>query len=158
MHSPSASAPARSSTSSPRKPCRNRRPRPSASHVDGDLPFGVTAKDIILDIIGRIGTDGATGYVIEYAGSAIRALCMEGRMTVCNMSIEAGARAGLIAPDETTFAYLKGRRFAAQGRGVGRCCRPLAYPGSDTGAVFDRELHIDATTLAPPSPGAPRPA
>src|SRR5580658_6797198 len=79
--------------------------------VDGELPFGVTAKDIILDIIGRIGTDGATGYVIEYAGSAIRALSMEGRMTVCNMSIEAGARAGMIAPDETTFAYLKGRRF-----------------------------------------------
>src|ERR1035437_344625 len=80
--------------------------------VDGDLPFGVTAKDVILDIIGRIGTDGATGYVVEYAGSAIRALSMEGRMTVCNMSIEAGARAGLIAPDETTFAYLKGRRFS----------------------------------------------
>src|SRR5436305_3483610 len=80
--------------------------------VDGVLPFGVTAKDIILDIIGKIGTDGATGHVIEYAGSAIRNLSMEGRMTVCNMSIEAGARAGLIAPDETTFAYLKGRRFS----------------------------------------------
>ena len=80
--------------------------------VDGELPFGVTAKDIILDIIGRIGTDGATGYAIEYAGSAIRALSMEGRMTVCNMSIEAGARAGMIAPDETTFEYLKGRRFS----------------------------------------------
>src|ERR1700709_2154136 len=80
--------------------------------VDGELPFGVTAKDIILDIIGKIGTDGATGYAVEYAGSAIRALSMEGRMTVCNMSIEAGARAGMIAPDETTFAYLKGRRFS----------------------------------------------
>src|ERR1700689_4879242 len=80
--------------------------------VDGELPSGVTAKDIILDIIGRIGTDGATGHVIEYAGSAIRALSMEGRMTICNMSIEAGARAGMIAPDATTFAYLKGRRFS----------------------------------------------
>jgi 3-isopropylmalate/(R)-2-methylmalate dehydratase large subunit len=79
---------------------------------NGELPYGVTAKDIILDIIGRIGTDGATGHVIEYAGSAIRALSMEGRMTVCNMSIEAGARAGMIAPDATTFAYLKGRRFS----------------------------------------------
>jgi 3-isopropylmalate/(R)-2-methylmalate dehydratase large subunit len=80
--------------------------------VEGALPVGVTAKDIILDIIGRIGTDGATGHVIEFAGSAIRALSMEGRMTICNMSIEAGARAGMIAPDETTFAYLKGRRFS----------------------------------------------
>ena len=83
--------------------------------VDGDLPFGVTAKDIILDIIGKIGTDGATGYAVEYAGSVIRALSMEGRMTICNMSIEAGARAGMIAPDETTYAYLKGRRFSPAG-------------------------------------------
>ena len=75
----------------------------------------MTAKDLILGIIGQIGTDGATGYVIEYAGEAVRALSMEGRMTVCNMSIEAGARAGMIAPDETTFAYLKGRRFAPKG-------------------------------------------
>src|ERR1700689_2358640 len=80
--------------------------------IEGELPEGVGAKDIILDIIGRIGTDGATGHVIEYAGSAIRALSMEGRMTICNMSIEAGARAGMIAPDATTFAYLKGRRFS----------------------------------------------
>src|SRR5437868_11453444 len=82
--------------------------------VEGKLPQGVTAKDIILAIIGKIGTDGATGSVIEYAGSAIRALSMEGRMTICNMSIEAGARAGMIAPDETTFAYLQGRRFSPQ--------------------------------------------
>ncbi|HSU19523.1 MAG TPA: aconitase family protein, partial [Acidobacteriaceae bacterium] len=88
------------------------KPKTFRINVEGELPFGVTAKDIILDIIGRIGTDGATGYVIEYAGSAIRALSMEGRMTICNMSIEAGARAGMIAPDETTFAYLKGRRFS----------------------------------------------
>jgi 3-isopropylmalate/(R)-2-methylmalate dehydratase large subunit len=88
------------------------KPKTFRINVEGALPYGVTAKDIILDIIGRIGTDGATGYVIEYAGSAIRALSMEGRMTICNMSIEAGARAGMIAPDDTTFAYLKGRRFS----------------------------------------------
>ena len=117
--------------------------------VDGELPFGVTAKDIILDIIGRIGTDGATGYVIEYAGSAIRALSMEGRMTVCNMSIEAGARAGLIAPDETTFAYLKGRRFSPQGAAWDEAVAHWKTLPSDPGAKFDRELHIDAATLEP---------
>src|ERR1035441_7215071 len=127
--------------------------------VDGELPFGVTAKDIILDIIGRIGTDGATGYIIEYAGSAIRALSMEGRMTVCNMSIEAGARAGLIAPDETTFSYLKGRRFSPPDSWWGTAkSGPTAWEQavahwrtlpSDPGAKFDRELHIDAATLAP---------
>src|SRR5580658_1741007 len=117
--------------------------------VDGELPFGVTAKDIILDIIGRIGTDGATGYVIEYAGSAIRALSMEGRMTICNMSIEAGARAGLIAPDETTFAYLKGRRFSPQGAAWDEAVIEWSKLPSDPGAKFDRELIIDAATLAP---------
>ncbi len=89
--------------------------------VEGKLPQGVTAKDIILAIIGKIGTDGATGCVIEYAGSAIRALSMEGRMTICNMSIEAGARAGMIAPDETTFAYLEGRRFSPKGEAWNGC-------------------------------------
>jgi 3-isopropylmalate/(R)-2-methylmalate dehydratase large subunit len=88
------------------------KPKTFRISVDGDLPTGVTAKDIVLHIIGQIGTAGATGYVVEYAGSAIRALSMEGRMTVCNMSIEAGARAGMIAPDATTFAYLKGRKFS----------------------------------------------
>jgi 3-isopropylmalate/(R)-2-methylmalate dehydratase large subunit len=157
--------------------------------VDGELPPGVTAKDIILDIIGRIGTDGATGHVIEYAGSAIRALSMEGRMTICNMSIEAGARAGMIAPDATTFAYLKGRRFspgtrtksvisteastkpvisteakrsgetpvladASNATEVDESTWNLAVEQwsalvTDTNATFDRELHIDATTLAP---------
>jgi 3-isopropylmalate/(R)-2-methylmalate dehydratase large subunit len=117
--------------------------------VDGELPFGVTAKDIILDIIGRIGTDGATGYVIEYAGSAIRALTIEGRMTICNMSIEAGARAGLIAPDETTFAYLKGRRFSPTGAAWDKAVAHWRTLPSDPNAKFDRELHIDATTLAP---------
>ncbi len=117
--------------------------------VDGELPFGVTAKDIILDIIGRIGTDGATGHVIEYAGSAIRALSMEGRMTICNMSIEAGARAGMIAPDETTFAYLKGRRFSPQDASWDKAVAHWKTLPTEEGAVFDRELHIDAATLAP---------
>jgi 3-isopropylmalate/(R)-2-methylmalate dehydratase large subunit len=117
--------------------------------VEGALPFGVTAKDIILDIIGRIGTDGATGYVVEYAGSAIRALSMEGRMTICNMSIEAGARAGMIAPDETTFAYLKGRRFAPKGAQWEEAVAHWRTLPSDPGAKFDRELIIDAATLAP---------
>jgi 3-isopropylmalate/(R)-2-methylmalate dehydratase large subunit len=117
--------------------------------VDGALPFGVTAKDVILDIIGRIGTDGATGYVIEYAGSAIRELSMEGRMTICNMSIEAGARGGMIAPDETTFAYLKGRRFCPQGAAWDEAVAHWKTLPTDEGATFDRELHIDAATLAP---------
>ncbi len=131
------------------------KPRTFRINVEGDLPFGVTAKDIILDIIGRIGTDGATGYVVEYAGSAIRALSMEGRMTVCNMSIEAGARAGMIAPDDTTFAYLKGRRFSPAGAlsaGQDAWDQAVAHwrtLPTDPGATFDRELTIDATTLRP---------
>jgi 3-isopropylmalate/(R)-2-methylmalate dehydratase large subunit len=125
------------------------KPKTFRINVEGDLPTGVTAKDIILDIIGRIGTDGATGYVVEYAGSAIRALSMEGRMTVCNMSIEAGARAGMIAPDEKTFAYLKGRRFVPKGEAWDLAVEQWSSLVSDTGAVFDRELTIDATKLAP---------
>lgn len=155
------------------------KPRTFRINVEGDLPFGVTAKDIVLDIIGRIGTDGATGYVVEYAGSAIRALSMEGRMTVCNMSIEAGARAGMIAPDETTFKYLYGKRFSPHGfprasasadfkdserSGVHSFAAFRSAKGpdlwrkatdewnklvTDPGAIFDRELTIDATTLAP---------
>jgi 3-isopropylmalate/(R)-2-methylmalate dehydratase large subunit len=117
--------------------------------IDGELPFGVTAKDIILDIIGKIGTDGATGHVIEYAGSAIRALSMEGRMTICNMSIEAGARAGMIAPDETTLSYLKGRRFSPKGQAWEDAVAHWRTLPTETGATFDRELHIDAGTLAP---------
>ena len=117
--------------------------------VEGKLPMGVTAKDIILAIIGQIGTDGATGCVIEYAGSAIRALSMEGRMTICNMSIEAGARAGMIAPDETTFTYLKGRRFSPKGAAWDRAVAEWKKLPSDPGAKFDRELVIDASTLAP---------
>jgi 3-isopropylmalate/(R)-2-methylmalate dehydratase large subunit len=117
--------------------------------VEGELPRGVTAKDIILAIIGKIGTDGATGCVIEYAGSAIRALSMEGRMTICNMSIEAGARAGMIAPDETTFAYLEGRRFSPKGEAWKAAVREWSKLPSDPGAKFDRELIIDATSLVP---------
>jgi 3-isopropylmalate/(R)-2-methylmalate dehydratase large subunit len=117
--------------------------------VEGKLPRGVTAKDIILAIIGKIGTDGATGHVIEYAGSAIRALSMEGRMTICNMSIEAGARAGMIAPDETTYAFLKGRRFAPQGAEWDAAVKEWSRLPSDPGAKFDREVTIDAATLIP---------
>ena len=126
------------------KPAKNMR-----ITVDGDLPPGVTAKDIVLAIIGRIGTAGGTGHVIEYAGSAIRSLSMEGRMTVCNMSIEAGARAGLIAPDETTYAYVKGRPHAPK---AGQWEAALAYwrsLPSDPGAVYDKEIVIDAATLVP---------
>ena len=125
------------------------RPRTFRITVDGNLPFGVTAKDIILEIIGQIGTDGATGYVVEYAGSTIRTLSMEGRMTICNMSIEAGARAGMIAPDETTFAYLRGRRLSPRGAAWEDAVEYWRTLPSDPGATYDRELHIDATSLAP---------
>jgi 3-isopropylmalate/(R)-2-methylmalate dehydratase large subunit len=117
--------------------------------VEGELQPGVTAKDIILAIIGKIGTDGATGCVIEYAGSAIRALSIEGRMTVCNMSIEAGARAGMIAPDEKTFAYLKGRLHSPKGAEWDKAVSEWSKLVTDEGAKFDRELVIDAATLAP---------
>ncbi len=117
--------------------------------VEGKLPQGVTAKDIILAIIGKIGTDGATGCVVEYAGSAIRALSMEGRMTICNMSIEAGARAGMIAPDETTFAYLEGRRFSPKGEAWKAAVSEWSKLPSDPGAKFDREMVIDAAALVP---------
>jgi 3-isopropylmalate/(R)-2-methylmalate dehydratase large subunit len=125
------------------------KPKTFRINVEGELPQGVTAKDIILNIIGRIGTAGATGYAVEYAGSAIRALSMEGRMTICNMSIEAGARAGMIAPDETTFAYLKGRRFSPTGAAWELAVEQWRALVSDEGAAFDRELSIDASSLAP---------
>ncbi len=117
--------------------------------VDGKLPDGVTAKDIILSIIGEIGTAGGTGHVIEYAGEAIRALSMEGRMTVCNMSIEGGARAGLIAPDEKTFNYIKGRPKAPKGAAWDMAMRYWETLHSDEGAVFDREVRLDAANLPP---------
>ncbi len=125
------------------------KPKTFRINVEGELPEGVTAKDIVLGIIGRIGTDGATGHVIEYAGSAIRSLSMEGRMTVCNMSIEAGARAGMIAPDDTTFAWLKGRPFAPQGADWDRAVAEWRNLATDPGAKFDRELTIPAVELEP---------
>ena len=115
----------------------------------GSLPEGVTAKDLALGIIGKIGTDGATGYTIEYTGEVVRALSMEGRMTLCNMSIEAGARAGMIAPDETTFAYLKGRRFAPEGEAWDKAISHWKTLKSDDDAVFDRVIEIDASQLEP---------
>ena len=117
--------------------------------VDGKLPDGVTAKDIILAIIGEIGTAGGTGYVIEYAGEAIRALSMEGRMTVCNMSIEGGARAGLIAPDETTFAYVKGKPRAPKGEAWDLAMAYWRTLNSDEGAHFDKVVVLDAAKLPP---------
>ncbi|MBN2908876.1 3-isopropylmalate dehydratase large subunit [Polycladomyces sp. WAk] len=118
-------------------------------HVKGKLQPGVTAKDLILAIIARIGTDGATGTVIEYTGEAIRALTMEERMTVCNMSIEAGARAGMIAPDETTFAYLKDKPLAPKGEDWERAVAEWKELRTDEGAVYDRRVEIDASTIAP---------
>jgi len=117
--------------------------------VDGELPFGVTAKDLVLGIINRIGTGGGTGYVIEFAGTAIEALSVEGRMTVCNMSIEAGAKAGLIAPDEKTFEYLKGRQFAPAGDAWDRAVEYWRSLPTDAGAAFDKTVVIDASELEP---------
>jgi 3-isopropylmalate/(R)-2-methylmalate dehydratase large subunit len=117
--------------------------------VDGKLPPGVTAKDIILGIIGEVGTAGGTGSTIEYAGEAIRALSMEGRMTICNMSIEAGARAGMIAPDEKTYAYLQGRPKAPTGAAWDMALRYWQTLYSDEGAEFDREVKLDAAKLPP---------
>ncbi|MCF3936386.1 3-isopropylmalate dehydratase large subunit [Acuticoccus sp. M5D2P5] len=117
--------------------------------VNGTAPHWITAKDIVLSIIGTIGTAGGTGYVIEYAGEAIRALSMEGRMTVCNMSIEAGARAGMVAPDETTYAYIKGRPKAPSGAAFEHALAYWRSLPSDPNAVFDREITLDATNLPP---------
>jgi 3-isopropylmalate/(R)-2-methylmalate dehydratase large subunit len=117
--------------------------------VEGALPAGVTAKDVVLAVIGRIGTAGGTGHAIEFAGSTIRALSMEGRMTVCNMAIEAGARAGMVAVDDATLAYLKGRPFAPQGEMFERASAYWRTLVSDEGARFDREVEIDARALRP---------
>jgi 3-isopropylmalate/(R)-2-methylmalate dehydratase large subunit len=117
--------------------------------VDGPLPTGCTAKDIALAIIGRIGTAGGTGHAIEYAGEAIRGLDMAGRMTVCNMTIEAGARAGLIGPDDTTFAYLKGRPRAPQGADWDRAVAFWRNLATDEGAVFDTDVRLDAAEIEP---------
>jgi 3-isopropylmalate/(R)-2-methylmalate dehydratase large subunit len=117
--------------------------------VDGKLPRGVSAKDIILAIIGEIGTAGGTGRVIEYAGEAIRALSMEGRMTVCNMSVEGGARAGMVAPDEKAFSYLKGKPMSPKGKTWDEAMRHWETLFSDDGAVFDTEVKLDAAALPP---------
>ncbi|HUB70881.1 MAG TPA: 3-isopropylmalate dehydratase large subunit [Acidimicrobiales bacterium] len=125
------------------------RPKTMSVEVEGTAPAGVTAKDIVLAIIGHIGTGGGIGHVIEYRGSAVRALSMEGRMTVCNMSIEAGARAGMVAPDDTTFSYVEGRTFAPKGRDWERALDDWRSLVSDEGAAFDKVVHIDAASLAP---------
>jgi 3-isopropylmalate/(R)-2-methylmalate dehydratase large subunit len=123
------------------------RPGTMAVTVDGELPHGVTAKDVILGIIARIGTGGGVGHVLEYRGSAIRSLSMEGRMTICNMSIEAGARAGMIAPDDTTFSYLEGRPSAPSGAAWERALDDWRSLVGDSDAAFDREVKIDAGAL-----------
>lgn len=117
--------------------------------VNGQLGPGVTAKDLILAIIGKIGTAGGTGHVIEYAGDAVRALSMEGRMTMCNMSIEGGARAGLIAPDDTTFEYIKGRPMAPHGEAWDKAVAYWRTLPSDPGATYDKEITLDAADIAP---------
>ena len=120
-----------------------------AINVEGTLKPGVTAKDIILAVIAQIGTGGGQGYVLEYRGSAIRSLSMEGRMTICNMSIEAGARAGMVAPDETTFEYVKGRPHAPTGQDWGEAVAYWKTLPTDEGAVFDQEIYINADELEP---------
>jgi 3-isopropylmalate/(R)-2-methylmalate dehydratase large subunit len=126
------------------KPAKNMR-----ISVEGAVPSGVTAKDVILAIIGKIGTAGGTGYVVEFAGPVIRGLSMEGRMTVCNMTIEAGARAGLIAPDETTFTYIKGRPMAPKGQDWDRAVEYWRTLPSDAGAAYDQEVTLNAAELVP---------
>jgi len=126
-----------------------RLPKTMLIDVTGKLAEGVTAKDLALGIIGQIGTDGATGHVIEYAGEAVRSLSMEGRMTLCNMSIEAGARAGMVAPDETTFSYVKGRRFAPGKEDWEKAAARWSSLPSDPGAHYDKVVQIDGSKLAP---------
>ena len=126
-----------------------KKPKSMQVRFHGAMGAGVTAKDLVLAMIAQIGTDGASGHVIEYTGDAIRALSMEARMTICNMSIEAGARAGMIAPDETTFTYLKSRRFASQGKAWERAEQDWSTLRTDPGAGFDSTVEIDAAQIAP---------
>src|SRR5690606_21088439 len=125
------------------------RPKTMEIRVDGELAPGVGAKDIILAIIAKIGTGGGTGYVVEYTGSAIRSLSMEERMTICNMSIEGGARAGLIAPDETTFEYIRGRKHAPQGADWDAAVEKWRTLQTDEGATYDAVVTLDANELRP---------
>ncbi|MGI9125009.1 MAG: 3-isopropylmalate dehydratase large subunit [Mycobacterium sp.] len=134
----------------------------TAVNVDGELPAGVTAKDVILAVIAKIGTGGGQGHVIEYRGSAIESLSMEGRMTICNMSIEAGARAGMVAPDQTTYEFLRGRAYAPTGADWDAAVQAWELLRTDDGAEFDTEVYIDAASLSPfvtwgtnPGQGAP---
>jgi 3-isopropylmalate/(R)-2-methylmalate dehydratase large subunit len=124
------------------------KPKTMAVEIEGELPSGVTAKDLVLAIIGQVGTGGGIGHVIEYRGSAVRSLTVEGRMTVCNMSIEAGARAGMVAPDDTTFSYLEGRPHAPKGKEWEAALEDWRSLSTDDGAHFDQRVHIDATSLA----------
>jgi 3-isopropylmalate/(R)-2-methylmalate dehydratase large subunit len=126
-----------------------RKPGAMRITIDGELGFGVSAKDVILALIAQIGVDGATGHAIEYAGSTIRALSMEGRMTLCNMSIEAGGRVGLIAPDDKTYAYVEGRPYAPKGKAWEQALDGWRALASDAGARFDREATLDAARIAP---------
>ena len=128
---------------------RQFKPKTMEVRVNGELSSGVTAKDIILAIIGKIGTAGATGHVIEYTGSAIQALSMEGRMTVCNMSIEAGARAGMVAPDKTTFEYMREREFVPQGSDFDDAVEEWEKLSTDAGATYDKVIEIEASELEP---------
>src|SRR5436190_9760553 len=126
-----------------------RRPKSMRILYTGELGFGVTAKDLILATIGQMSTSGAVGHVVEFAGPAIEALSMEGRMTVCNMTIEGGGRAGMIAPDETTFAYVEGREGAPQGADFEQAVEHWRTLKTDDGAAFDREIVIDAAAISP---------
>jgi 3-isopropylmalate/(R)-2-methylmalate dehydratase large subunit len=128
---------------------RQHRPAPMAVHLDGDAPQGVTAKDLALAVVGALGTGGGVGHVVEYRGGAVRALSMEGRMTLCNMSIEAGARAGMVAPDEATFDYLAGRPHSPAGRAWDEALEWWRRLPTDEGAAFDKEVHVDAGTVRP---------
>src|SRR6202042_140925 len=128
---------------------RQVKPKAMAVTVDGDLPAECTAKDLVLGIIRALGVGGGAGSVIEYRGDAIRKLSMEGRMTVCNMSIEGGARAGMIAPDDTTFAFLEGRKHSPRGAEWERALDDWRSLATEDGAVFDREIRIDASALRP---------
>jgi 3-isopropylmalate/(R)-2-methylmalate dehydratase large subunit len=128
---------------------RQIKPAAMAVTVDGDLPAGCTGKDLVLGIIRALGTGGGAGSVIEYRGAAIRALSMEGRMTVCNMSIEGGARAGMIAPDDTTFAFLEGRKYSPRGALWEQALDDWRSLATEDGALFDHEIRIDASALRP---------